>query len=67
MDARKGVEEVILGHCYTHLGNRFCNLTLQLVALSVRATKIYWGGVFLALSGKFIRKLNLTLHIFCMR
>jgi hypothetical protein len=50
MDARKGGEELVLEHCYTHLGNRFCNLTLQLVALSDRATKVNRRGVFRALS-----------------
>jgi len=53
MDAKKGVEELILEHCYKHIGNRFCNLTLLLVALSVHARKIYVRDVFLAFSNLF--------------
>lgn len=55
MDAKKGVEELISEHCYKHLGNRFCNLTLRLVAVSVRATKIYVRDVSLALSNSQIK------------
>ena len=50
VDAKKGFEELLLEHGYTHLENRFCNLTLQLVALNDHATKVYRRGVLLALS-----------------